>query len=43
MLDPWQLKFTQNGNLTDAPMTIEQMVNFFEQRCIHYNTCQSAQ
>ena len=42
MLDPWQLKFTENGNSTKAPMTINRMVDFFEQQCIHYNTRQAS-
>ena len=42
MLDPWQLKFTENGNSTEAPMTIDRMVNFFEQQRIHYNARQAS-
>ena len=42
MLDPWQLKFTENGNSTEAPMTIDRMVDFFEQQRIHYNTRQAS-
>ena len=37
MLNPWQLKFTENGNSTEAPMTINWMVDFFKQQHIHYN------
>ena len=43
MLDPWQLKFTENGNSTEAPMTIDHMVGFFKQQHIHYNACQASQ
>ena len=42
MLDPWQLKFTENGNSTEAPMTIDGMVDFFEQQRIHYNAHQAS-
>ena len=42
MLDPWQLKLTENGNSTKAPMTIDHMVDFFEQQCIHYNAHQAS-
>ena len=41
MLDPWQLKFTENRNSTEAPMTIDRMVDFFEQQHIHYNARQA--
>ena len=43
MLEPWQLKFTENGNSTDALMTIDHMVDFFEQQHIHYNARQASQ
>ena len=42
MLDPWQLKFTENGNSNEAPMTINRMVDFFELQCIHYNARQAS-
>ena len=42
MLDPWQLKFTENGNSTEAPMTIDHMVDFFKQQRIHYNARQAS-
>ena len=42
MLDPSQLKFTENGNSTKAPMTIDWMVDFFEQQRIHYNARQAS-
>ena len=42
MLDPWQLKFTENGNSTEDPMTIDCMVDFFEQQRIHYNARQAS-
>ena len=42
MLDPWQLKFTENGNSTEDPMTLDRMVDFFEQQRIHYNARQGS-
>ena len=42
MLDPWQLKFTENGNSTEVLMTIDCMVDFFEQQRIHYNSRQAS-
>ena len=42
MLDPWQPRFTENGNSTEAPMTIDRKVDFFEQQRIHYNAHQAS-
>ena len=42
MLDPWQLKFTENGNSTEALIPIDCMVDFFKQQRIHYNSCQAS-
>ena len=41
MLDPWQLKWTENGNSTDQPdMTMSRLVDFMEQQRLFHNARQ---
>ena len=41
MLDPWQLKWTENGNSTDQPdMTMSCLVDFMEQQRLFHNAHQ---
>ena len=41
MLDPWQLKWTENGNSTDQPdMTMSLLVDFMEQQHLFHNARQ---
>ena len=41
MLDPWQLKWTENGNSTDQPdMTMSRLVDFMEQQHLFHKARQ---